>query len=150
MLILTIWIHCAESGDSEATDLTSLKNKTFNDESTPLTTDSDVGSEPALFTDKMVSGNIVPSKAKYWYFFLFKFLLYLNVMIPYVPFSVRPEWVLLTSLWRKCTVPAECWQPNLSMSGGFYRWWTVVCGWVFLFLYYKCVLGWSNIQSLRD
>ncbi|XP_034739439.1 pro-epidermal growth factor [Etheostoma cragini] len=57
----------AESGDSESTDLRSLKNKTFNDESTPLTTpglstdktaavrDSDVGSEPTLFTDKMVS-----------------------------------------------------------------------------------------------
>ncbi|XP_032383448.1 pro-epidermal growth factor [Etheostoma spectabile] len=57
----------AESGDSESTDLTSLKNKTFNDESTPLTTpglstdkvaadlDSDVGNEPTLFTDKMVS-----------------------------------------------------------------------------------------------
>nr|XP_033488398.1 pro-epidermal growth factor isoform X2 [Epinephelus lanceolatus] len=57
----------AESGESESTDLTSLKNKTFNDESTPLTTpglsadeadanpDSAAGSEPTLFTDKMVS-----------------------------------------------------------------------------------------------
>ncbi|XP_059202954.1 pro-epidermal growth factor [Centropristis striata] len=52
-----------ESGESESTDLTSLKNKTFNDESTPLTTpgrsadetDSDIDSEPALFTDKMIS-----------------------------------------------------------------------------------------------
>ncbi|XP_037635248.1 pro-epidermal growth factor [Sebastes umbrosus] len=57
----------AESGDSESTDLTSLKNKTFNDESTPVTTsglsadeaeadlDSDEGRESTLFTDKMVS-----------------------------------------------------------------------------------------------
>lgn len=65
MLIFTTLIHCVESGDSESTDLTSHKNKTFNDESTPLTTDSDVGSEPALFTDKMVSGNSVPLKANY-------------------------------------------------------------------------------------
>ncbi|KAM7389104.1 hypothetical protein PAMP_023099 [Pampus punctatissimus] len=57
----------AESGDSESADLTSLKNKTFNDESTPLTTprlstdkegtdlDSDVDNEQTLFTDKMIS-----------------------------------------------------------------------------------------------
>lgn len=69
MLMFTIWIHCVESGDSESTDLTSLKNKTFNDESTPETTsglsndeaeadpDSDEGRESTLFTDKMVSGN---------------------------------------------------------------------------------------------
>ncbi|KAI3351475.1 hypothetical protein L3Q82_020324 [Scortum barcoo] len=40
-----------ESGDSKSNNLTSLKNKTLNDESTPLT-DSDGG---GLFTDKMVS-----------------------------------------------------------------------------------------------
>ncbi|XP_076595958.1 pro-epidermal growth factor [Chaetodon auriga] len=57
----------AESGDRESTDLTSLKNKTLNDESTPLTIpglstdeveanlDSEVDSESTLFTDKMVS-----------------------------------------------------------------------------------------------
>ncbi|XP_035525395.1 pro-epidermal growth factor [Morone saxatilis] len=57
----------AESGDRESTEVTSLKNKTFNDEGTPLTTpdlssdkaeadlDSDVGTETTLFTDKMVS-----------------------------------------------------------------------------------------------
>ncbi|XP_041800377.1 pro-epidermal growth factor [Chelmon rostratus] len=57
----------AEHGDREPTVLTSLKNKTLNDDSTPLTTpelstdnaevnlDSEVGSEPTLFTDKMVS-----------------------------------------------------------------------------------------------
>ncbi|XP_045885734.1 pro-epidermal growth factor isoform X1 [Micropterus dolomieu] len=56
-----------DSGDSESTDLMSLNNKTFNDQSTPLTTpglsidkegaklDSDVGNGPTLFTDKMVS-----------------------------------------------------------------------------------------------
>ncbi|CAJ1059042.1 pro-epidermal growth factor [Xyrichtys novacula] len=46
-----------DSGDSESTDLTSLQNKTFNDESTTTgrSTDSDVSSEPALYTDKMVS-----------------------------------------------------------------------------------------------
>ncbi|XP_044061864.1 pro-epidermal growth factor isoform X2 [Siniperca chuatsi] len=60
-------LNRTESGDSESTDLTSFNNKTFNDESTPLTTpglssdkaeaklDSDVGSKPTLFTDKMVS-----------------------------------------------------------------------------------------------
>ncbi|XP_070769594.1 pro-epidermal growth factor [Enoplosus armatus] len=54
-----------ESGESA--DLTSLNNKTVNDESTPLTTpglstdnaeaklDADEGREPTLFTDKMVS-----------------------------------------------------------------------------------------------
>ncbi|XP_053179658.1 pro-epidermal growth factor [Scomber japonicus] len=57
----------AESGDTESVDLTSLKSKTFNDESTPLTTttlsadkrgtdfDSDVDSDRTLFTDKMIS-----------------------------------------------------------------------------------------------
>ncbi|XP_065815123.1 pro-epidermal growth factor [Labrus bergylta] len=45
----------AESGDGESNDLASLKNKTFNDESTPGQSDSDVSSEPALYTDKMVS-----------------------------------------------------------------------------------------------
>lgn len=71
MLTLTICIHCVEHGDREPTVLTSLKNKTLNDDSTPLTTpelstdnaevnlDSEVGSEPTLFTDKMVSGNSV-------------------------------------------------------------------------------------------
>ncbi|XP_071391277.1 pro-epidermal growth factor [Centroberyx affinis] len=56
-----------ESGDSESTDMISLKNKTLNDESMPLTIpglstdeeeadlDSDEGSEPALFTEKMVA-----------------------------------------------------------------------------------------------
>lgn len=81
MLMLTIWIHYVESGDGESTDLTSLKNKTFNDESAPgLSTDeaeanSDVGSEPTLFTDKMVSGNSVPVKTYYWYVLSFKMLL---------------------------------------------------------------------------
>lgn len=76
--MVTIWIHCVESGDSEATDLTSLKNKTFNDESAALTTpglssekaevnlDPDAGSDPTLFTDKMVSGNSVPLKENDW------------------------------------------------------------------------------------
>lgn len=72
--MLIIWICCVDSGDSESTDLMSLNNKTFNDESTPLTTpglsidkegaklDSDVGNGPTLFTDKMVSGNSVAFK----------------------------------------------------------------------------------------
>ena len=62
---LCIWIHYVESGDPESSDSTSLKNQTFNDEGAPLTTpglspdnlNSDVGSEPPLYTDKMVSGN---------------------------------------------------------------------------------------------
>ncbi|XP_070693269.1 pro-epidermal growth factor [Pempheris klunzingeri] len=47
----------AESGDGEFTDLTSHKNKTFNDESTPLTPNfnTDAGSRQTLLTDKMVS-----------------------------------------------------------------------------------------------
>ncbi|KAK5896718.1 hypothetical protein CesoFtcFv8_009848 [Champsocephalus esox] len=56
----------AESGDSESSDLTSLKNKTFNDEGTPLTPelsadkaqddlDSEEDNDPTRFTDKMVS-----------------------------------------------------------------------------------------------
>lgn len=73
--MLTLWICCAESGDTESTDLKSLKNKTFNDESRPLTTpglstdetkanvDFDVDSEPTPLTDKMVSGNSVPFRA---------------------------------------------------------------------------------------
>ncbi|KAF3838736.1 hypothetical protein F7725_010504, partial [Dissostichus mawsoni] len=56
----------AESGDSESSDLTSLKKKTFNDESTRLTPelsadkaeddlDSEEDNDPTRFTDKMVS-----------------------------------------------------------------------------------------------
>ncbi|KAF7668536.1 hypothetical protein LDENG_00006000 [Lucifuga dentata] len=51
----------AEPGESDPTDSTPLKNKTMNDESSPLAIpgeadfDTDEGSEPALFTDKMVS-----------------------------------------------------------------------------------------------
>ncbi|XP_028272289.1 pro-epidermal growth factor [Parambassis ranga] len=51
----------AETGNRQASDATSLKNKTFNDESTPVTPPgkadfhSDVSSNPTLFTDKMVS-----------------------------------------------------------------------------------------------
>ncbi|XP_034545945.1 pro-epidermal growth factor [Notolabrus celidotus] len=47
----------ADSEDSESTHLTSLNNKTFNDESTTigLSTDSDESSKPTLYTDKMVS-----------------------------------------------------------------------------------------------
>ncbi|XP_036934162.1 pro-epidermal growth factor [Acanthopagrus latus] len=53
----------AESGDSESADLTSIKSKTFNDESTSLTTpglsadeaEAGVGSQQTLITDKMVS-----------------------------------------------------------------------------------------------
>ncbi|KAM3612867.1 uncharacterized protein V6R79_015905 [Siganus canaliculatus] len=48
----------AEPEDLEST-LTHLKNKTLNDEGTPMTTpgllSSDEGTEPTLFTDKMVS-----------------------------------------------------------------------------------------------
>ncbi|KAM3866980.1 pro-epidermal growth factor [Diretmus argenteus] len=53
-----------ESGDSESTDMISLKNKTLNDESTPLLIspdeeeadlDSEEGREPNLFTEKMVA-----------------------------------------------------------------------------------------------
>ncbi|TMS17199.1 Pro-epidermal growth factor [Larimichthys crocea] len=64
-----------ESGDSEST---SLRNKTFNDESTALTAtpglstdkveanlDTGVHSEPTLSTDTMVSGNSVPFEANY-------------------------------------------------------------------------------------
>ncbi|KAM9356664.1 pro-epidermal growth factor [Symphorus nematophorus] len=53
----------AESGDRESTDSTSHKNQTFNDKSAPMTTpglspdnlNSDMDSEPPLYTDKMVS-----------------------------------------------------------------------------------------------
>ncbi|XP_041846789.1 pro-epidermal growth factor [Melanotaenia boesemani] len=56
-----------ESGDSEASDSTALKNKTFNDQNPPMTTagftagkekvdlHSDGANEPTLFTDKMIS-----------------------------------------------------------------------------------------------
>lgn len=62
---------CVESGDS---DITPLKSKPFGNESRSLTTpgpssakmeadiDFVVSSEPTTFTDKMVSGNGVPSK----------------------------------------------------------------------------------------
>lgn len=74
-------VYSLESGDTESVDLTSLKSKTFNDESTPLTTttlsadkrgtdfDSDVDSDRTLFTDKMISGNSVPLKTSDWWFF---------------------------------------------------------------------------------
>ncbi|XP_029020457.1 pro-epidermal growth factor isoform X2 [Betta splendens] len=56
----------SEHGHSTATDLPSLKNKTFNDERTPPTPElsteegeadlqSDVGNDATLFTDKMIS-----------------------------------------------------------------------------------------------
>ncbi|KAM9849644.1 pro-epidermal growth factor [Aulostomus maculatus] len=45
-----------EPGDRESTDSTPLKNKTFNDESTPLpANDKDLDSDVERFTDKMVS-----------------------------------------------------------------------------------------------
>lgn len=157
MVMLTPCFNCTEFGDSKSTALTSLKNKTFNDESTSLTTPelstdegesdlhSDVDSESTLFTDKMISGNSAPLKANDLWLLVFNILL--NVLFPYVLFSVRPEWVLLTPLWCQCTVHAECWPANLFMSRRFYWWWTVVCGWVFLHLFYKCVLeGWCYIS----
>lgn len=74
-------VYSLESGDTEPADSTSLKNKIFNDESTPLTTtplsakkggtdvDSDVDSDRTLVTDKMISGNSVPLKESDWSFF---------------------------------------------------------------------------------
>jgi len=74
MLLFTIW-YCTESGESDTSDSISFKNKTFNDESTPLATPgftthkekadfhSAGGGEPALYTDQMISGNSALLKA---------------------------------------------------------------------------------------
>lgn len=82
--MVNAYVNCVYSLESdESVDLTSLKNKTFSDESSPLTTprlstdkggtglDSDVDSEQTLFTDKMISGNSIPIKANDWRFFPF-------------------------------------------------------------------------------
>lgn len=66
-----LFVFILESGDSESADPISLKNKTLNDESVPLPIpglsseekeadmESKEGSEPMLFTEKMVAGKLL-------------------------------------------------------------------------------------------
>ena len=75
----------------------------------------------------MVSGNIFKSICLHWSHPVV--FLSLNESPP-VPSSVRPEPMRLAALWRERPVPPSGQKPDLSVSGGFHRWWTGVCGWV--------------------
>lgn len=100
--------YYTESGD-ETSNLTSLKNKTLHEESIiPLVGDnrkagfiSDGGTEPALFTEKMIAGNGAPLAP--FLLFLYSSNLFSIILSLCVPLSDQNDCYSL-----HCAVSARC------------------------------------------